>query len=340
MRINWIDWLKVIGIFFVLWGHCESTPEIKKYIYSFHMPLFFLIAGYLSSDRHITSGCKKFILKHFRSLIIPYFVLGSVAFLVWSVKVSIFPYDIAPPIWRPLVGMFYGSAATASWMEHCIASWFLPCLFCTHILHYFLKTRTKNLSQYILSCGVCVVVGLLLWNFSPIRLPFGFETALIAIIFYGVGHIFRSLPSLKITFNKLNMLFVIILLTVIHISACFYFGGSGDMRGGNFNNPAGYFVAAFAGIAFWRLIAHFLPNLAFSRFISRNTLVMFVWQGSFKAAFDFVLFAVFGMKNNDALESIWGGLVYAISAFIVLALISECLRKICPWAIGESGKTI
>jgi len=46
-RIEWADTLKAIGIFFVVLGHNVLPAEMYKYIFSFHVPLFFFISGYL-----------------------------------------------------------------------------------------------------------------------------------------------------------------------------------------------------------------------------------------------------------------------------------------------------
>lgn len=50
---NYIDAARIIGIFFVVYGHEHPFMEtndllLRKYVYSFHMPLFFLISGMLS----------------------------------------------------------------------------------------------------------------------------------------------------------------------------------------------------------------------------------------------------------------------------------------------------
>jgi fucose 4-O-acetylase-like acetyltransferase len=51
--LEWILIAKGIGIFLVVVGHFypETSPDywtqIKKVIYSFHMPLFFILSGYL-----------------------------------------------------------------------------------------------------------------------------------------------------------------------------------------------------------------------------------------------------------------------------------------------------
>ncbi|HON53348.1 MAG TPA: acyltransferase family protein [Bacteroidales bacterium] len=69
-RINWIDYAKVIGIYLVVLGHLPIPEQGSVYIYSFHMPLFFFISGFLSKTNNITF--RQFILKKIRTLIIPY----------------------------------------------------------------------------------------------------------------------------------------------------------------------------------------------------------------------------------------------------------------------------
>ena len=46
VRYYWIDWMKVIGMFLIIWGH--FFPKFSNVIiYSFNVPLFFCISGYL-----------------------------------------------------------------------------------------------------------------------------------------------------------------------------------------------------------------------------------------------------------------------------------------------------
>lgn len=77
-RKYWIDNLKVFGIFLVVLGH--FTPNYKldfsaQYLYQFHMPLFFIISGYLAKD--YKSTVKIILKKNCRRLLIPYFLLVS-----------------------------------------------------------------------------------------------------------------------------------------------------------------------------------------------------------------------------------------------------------------------
>lgn len=44
-RIQWIDWMKVIGMYFIIAGHL--FPKGYTYLYVFNVPIFFLISGFL-----------------------------------------------------------------------------------------------------------------------------------------------------------------------------------------------------------------------------------------------------------------------------------------------------
>lgn len=51
----WIDWMKVLGIYFIIVGHI--FPVGKEFVYAFSVPLFFLISGFLS---HREEDCSVF----------------------------------------------------------------------------------------------------------------------------------------------------------------------------------------------------------------------------------------------------------------------------------------
>lgn len=84
LNISYISYLQIIGPIFVVLGHSLNGIEVsgfwyifsKQFIYFFHMPLFFMISGYLLShngwQKNKTYG--EFIINKFKRLIIPYFV--------------------------------------------------------------------------------------------------------------------------------------------------------------------------------------------------------------------------------------------------------------------------
>lgn len=85
--------LSIWGIILVVMGHsgftneiiADKLPNLHKWIYSFHMPLFFFISGYLFSltNKSLSAiNAGQFIIKKLKRLMIPYFVLGIIIFCI------------------------------------------------------------------------------------------------------------------------------------------------------------------------------------------------------------------------------------------------------------------
>ena len=78
-RIIWIDVLRGISMLLIVYGHiiihCDKLGELTKYIVSFHVPIFFLISGFVFSVKE-NMNYKTYIWKKFKRVMIPYFVFG------------------------------------------------------------------------------------------------------------------------------------------------------------------------------------------------------------------------------------------------------------------------
>lgn len=82
MRIQYLDNLKGFAILLVVLGHCvQSTVTgyddnpIFKVIYSFHMPLFFMISGYVSYK--YSFSWRQSVSKRAYQLLVPYCIWGG-----------------------------------------------------------------------------------------------------------------------------------------------------------------------------------------------------------------------------------------------------------------------
>lgn len=68
-RIYWIDCIKTILIYLMVLGHITTTnPDFKQWIYTFHMPCFFIVSGFLYKPSSIK--------KSFESLFFPVFIIS------------------------------------------------------------------------------------------------------------------------------------------------------------------------------------------------------------------------------------------------------------------------
>ena len=80
-RLSWLDILKGIGIILVVIGHVYSNRTVFNWLYSFHMPLFFLAAGWGYKEKTILTDIKGRI----QTLLVPYFSFGLLVLLYWQV---------------------------------------------------------------------------------------------------------------------------------------------------------------------------------------------------------------------------------------------------------------
>ena len=79
-RLEWIDWMKAIGIYLVVLGHFDSYGN--DFIYAFHMPLFFLISG-IKKKKEDDQGI--FWKKLWFNLVVPMLIIAVANFVYASI---------------------------------------------------------------------------------------------------------------------------------------------------------------------------------------------------------------------------------------------------------------
>lgn len=151
----------MVATYLVILGH--SYPFItdipawldrtRLFIYSFHMPLFVWISGYLliytrQTDRYDASG---FVRKRFLKLLIPYFALSIIALLP---KYAVQPLlnDAVSLDWYSLLRIFFVPRENV-WGHF----WFLPMIFALGVMglvldKIFSKYNVKKYGWAITSC--------------------------------------------------------------------------------------------------------------------------------------------------------------------------------------------
>lgn len=134
-RQSWIDELKGLAIFFVVLGHMPYTSDtviIKNMIYSFHMPLFFLLAGCTAAISASRNSNSDFLKNRVISLFIPYIIWCIIHGTLFTNSIfELSQYQIKSH-WENLI---YGR----------VTNWFLICLFTLIVLFYIYQITTKKL---------------------------------------------------------------------------------------------------------------------------------------------------------------------------------------------------
>lgn len=74
-RVEWVDMLKGFGIILVMLGHASFPEALVTEIYTFHMPLFFFLSGYVFSIKKY-SNFKDFLIHKAKTLLLPLMVFS------------------------------------------------------------------------------------------------------------------------------------------------------------------------------------------------------------------------------------------------------------------------
>ena len=126
-RIGWVDAAKGLAILLVIVGHTvESGTFTRNIIFSFHIPLFFLLSGYTFRPSANWADFFYRVKKDAVRLLVPYVLSGLVIALV-----KIFYRHLAPlPVLRDMAeALIWGSGTGDGIHESIGVLWFLISLF-------------------------------------------------------------------------------------------------------------------------------------------------------------------------------------------------------------------
>ncbi|MGD9811430.1 MAG: acyltransferase family protein [Sphingobium sp.] len=185
-RLDWLDAAKGIGIVLVVIGHVWTRGSMRDAIYAFHMPLFFLLAGYVTAARPMG----EFMRRQWRGAIIPY--LAFLAVLMGA--------DFLIEHWRghrPYYGDWQHAARAAliggsELRGPFTIFWFMPCLVVARIIQNALMLRWPNPRDGRWAATMAVSLAIGLWvgartDFSPQ----GLLSVPVALVLLWLGALWR-----------------------------------------------------------------------------------------------------------------------------------------------------
>ncbi len=225
-RKMWIDRCRGVAILIVLLGH--TNPPFRKFLYGFHMPLFFILLGYLFYMRkNDMQEIGKFIKKITVSYVYPYFLFCAINYVITMTILMLTDPGRAMSVWDIyLCGILY-SRGGKDWMPNCSPLWFLTALFCTLAIVYFVMKLGKKF-QYALVVGL-LVCSAVLAKFSIFKLPWNIDTALLGSAFCYMG-IMLAERKVVSRYGKLNILKKV-LYFMSDCGDCFYTDEYWNRRG-------------------------------------------------------------------------------------------------------------
>ncbi len=326
-RINWVDVARGIGVLLVIYGHGLAATPLRFIIYSFHMPLFFFLSGLVfhkrKNEKYLTV-----LKKDFKRILIPYFIFAAISFTLW---LSNIPFDRIrwDLVLKQIIGIFYGSGNNG-YLAINIVLWFLPCLFIVKQIFWFISRLEIKLIIPILF--LFSALGYSFYIFAPnIKLPFGFESALTGVVFFGLGYMWNFIPDkYNQIFKKYTLVFILILFvsTIIFSLTNFnIYNHQVDLRLNRINNYFLFYLAAFSGILSVILISMKINKDRVLEYFGRNSLLLFVWH---LVVFSYISDFVFLFLTSDEviqLRNVYLAPFYSIVSIFIILSISKTIRK-------------
>jgi len=273
-RIDWIDVLKFIGIFFIYIAHfVESSGKVCLYAYAFHVPLFFFIAGFFAL-KDINESFLRYILNKAKTLLLPYLVFGLLTIAVRTLQVNYVPISFKEIFFDLLMGMRNQMFASPLW--------FFPCLFVVEVLFEGMRRLFKNKAFIFVACVILFFVAEKFFYQDYVVLPrwwFSADTALYYLLYYGVGAVsFEKLSKFSYWEEKAwkKVLAGILFLVTALVAFVVFFEKQAGIKSVFALMPFGDTVfdvlVAFALILFHIVIAKQLVKFPLLSEIGRNTL--------------------------------------------------------------------
>ena len=195
-RMDYIDNLKGLLIVLVVLGHCIQNflPNYEgnivfRFIYSFHMPFFFFVSGFVSYKDHI--GWKS-IWRRFKQLMIPFFAWAIIKALILQ-DFHILPHIIV----HPDNGL-----------------WFLYALF---FISLFMKVcdSIASLKHFNRAVVIIAMSGFLLSLMNLVNLrTFGFDAIASYFLFYAAGFLAKQFDLFKKYSLVVAFIFTVLFLCI------------------------------------------------------------------------------------------------------------------------------
>jgi fucose 4-O-acetylase-like acetyltransferase len=187
-RLDWLDAAKGLGIVLVVIGHVWTSGALRDDIYAFHMPFFFLVAGYVAKP----APMGEFLKRQWTAMIIPYFAfLCALMAIDPLIEHARGHWPMFPGLGAALKAMLIGGTELRGPLT---IFWFVPCLMFARIAQNALSRLWPDPRDWRWAAAMAAALALGLWigahsDFSPL----GLLSVPVALVLLWLGALWRTL---------------------------------------------------------------------------------------------------------------------------------------------------
>ncbi len=319
-RIDWIDLTKGFAILLLIFAHCMEYYSVENgikifllpLIYSFHVPLFFFVSGFLfnpSKQKNFFELLKKIL----KTIILPYITFAVIYTLFDAVKIYVFHTQGDVSV--------LGDIKSFAIQKHYTTIWFLASLFIVEIAAYFI-CKLKN--QYIMIIAVAFICcGMIYIRYVDEWLPWCLDTVIFALPFFLAAYVIRTS---EISEKIFSVKFLPLYIGLGLVSVVLNLKLSPDLRYVHMWSMqygiiplfyAGAFFNSFSAIIVCRLIS----KINYINYIGKNSLVYF-------GLHNLVLNVIFHFLNQISHDTIFLYIVFCAVSLILTVLLMTIVNEI------------
>ncbi len=187
VRQRWVDHVKCLAILAVVLGHTYVIGNpIHSFVYSFHIPLFFVVSGYF------IKAVKPDLAKMASRLLVPYLLICLSNLMIHVVtegaSLAVVRKMVLASIWAS------GGDVPIFGISGIGLAWFLMTLFVARVVFQLLQNflESRKINQPII-CLIYFLMMLSGWQIGRVLfLPFALNQALVAIFYLFIGYSLKN----------------------------------------------------------------------------------------------------------------------------------------------------
>ena len=320
-RYKWIDWMKTIGMYFIVLGHFFTYGY--KYVYVFSVPVFFIISGFLSKKE---TNSKLFWMKLWYNLIVPMFLICFIYFIFNSIEI---PINHVFSLYRI---KFYFVYSLLGFQSSLGTLWFVYTLAILKIIYQFSPNKLSSALLLAASLAGAYIYNnsYYIQNHSLFHNPNAITNILVAYPFFIIGVYLSKFKVIINTYNNLPSHIIGLLLCVTIIFICGHYNGGVWMYNvGYGNNILLFLIGGISGSIAVFIISKLLSDYSFNW-------VLLISKGSI-IILGFHVYIIWYIRkvipSPSYIDFILSLLI--LIAFIPLIFFSE---KYCPILLGKFRK--
>ena len=316
-RLSWVDIVRGIGIILVVLGHTYRSNPVLIWITSFHMPLFFILSGWLCGfvPRKID---KTLIVKKAESFLVPFVEFVFLTYVYWIIVESRFrEFDFGP-------------------------MWFLIVLFAVEIIAQMIITYLGK--RGVLFGLVVSVITLYFCSMGEGINPYSVLAWAPRIIGATSYFLIDTLISTVVSVRDVN----IKLSKKYFVGICIFSGlmsvilsqinGRVDLYFLVFKNLILYYLAAISGVVFIYSFAMLIRKMSLIEFLGRYSIIILCTSEQIKRVVIQALSMVMQVSGEDIRNNLLIGLVITVVVVFVDIIVIQIIRWISEQIKGTKIK--